>query len=185
MTRNLLFAVVLVTLLLISTDLNKDERKKMLFDALLYKYGAIKAGKLNQVYDAMVKAGLPINAIKLAVAQVMHETGVFSGKQRATSFNNYSGITYSGTKEQLNTGAKKSPLELPEAKGVYYAQYPNAVAWAKDYIRIISRNTKPIQASTPADFAYRLKQNKYYTDTLENYTKNITFYYNFLTKSGL
>ena len=185
-SRNIIFAVVLVTLLLISTDLNKDDRKKMLFNALLKKYGAVKASKANTVYDAMVKAGLPINILTLAVAQVMHETGVFSGSQRATSVNNYSGITYSGTNEQLATGAKKSNIELPEAKGVFYASYPSAVNWAKDYIRIISRGAnKPIQATNPADFAYRLKMNKYYTDSLENYTRNITFYYNFLKKSGI
>jgi hypothetical protein len=117
MTRNLLFAVVLVTLLLISTDLNKDEKKQKMFDAILKKYGAVKASKLNQVYDALIKAGLPIQSIKLAISQVMHETGTFSGKQSASNYNNFSGIEFSGSKEQLATGAYKSPVYKAEKNG--------------------------------------------------------------------
>lgn len=197
MTRNLVFAVVLVTLLLISTDLNKDERKKMIFDAILKKYGQEKASKMNSVYDALVRAGMPLNAVKLAVSQVMAETGVFSGKQRASTYNNFTGITWSGSKEQRATGAQKSPVALPLAEqpkdkttgkpivSYYYAQYPEKLNWAKDYIRILSRGASPITATGPADFAYKLKLNKYYTADLGQYTKLLTFFHNFLTKSGV
>jgi hypothetical protein len=187
MKFNWKFAVIFVTLLLISKQLvdNFDKKRKMLFDVILKKYGAQKASILNTVYDSLIKAGVPGSSIKLAIAQVMHETGVLSGKQRASKVNNFSGITYSGSPQQKATGAKKSNIELPEAKGTFYASYDNPVNWAKDYVRILSKGAEPIKAQSPANFAYKLKLNKYYTAPLEDYTKGLTFFYNFLTKAGI
>jgi len=199
MKFNWKYPVIFVTLYLISRQLlNKlDNKRKMIFDAILKKYGQDKANKMNAVYDALTKAGMPGSAVKLAISQVMAETGVFSGKQRASTFNNFTGITWSGSKEQVATGAQKSPVALPNAEQpkdkatgkpivkYFYAKYPNPLNWAKDYIRILSRGAMPINAQSPADFAYKLKLNKYYTADLGQYTKLLTFFHNFLTKSGV
>lgn len=198
MKKNLIVGIIFVSLFLYSQGLfdNFDTKRKMLLNAAVKKYGAERAKKLVSVYDTLKKVGLPPVTLRLALSQVMHETGVFSGKQRATNYNNFSGITYSGSKEQLATGAKKSPVALPAAeqpaaakadktKTIYYAAYESPVNWAKDYIRIISRGTKPIHAATPEDFATRLKKNKYYADAVEVYTRNLTFFNNFLSKLGV
>jgi len=164
---------------------NLDVKRKMIFESIVLKYGRTKAKLLETVHAALLRAGLPNTALKLSLAQVLFETGVFSGKQRASKANNFSGITFSGSPAQLATGAKKSVIELPEARGVFYASYPTPLNWAKDYIRILSRGSKPIQSASPSDFSIRLKKNGYYTDTVFNYSRGITLYFNYLTKLGL
>lgn len=193
MKKNFIVGLFFVTLLLYSQGLfdGYDKKKKMLFDVILKKYGAIKAGYLTSIFDALKSLNLPIETIRLALSQVMHETGVFSGKQRASTVNNFSGITYSGSPLQLATGAKKSNIALPTAEQpktgakIYYAAYPSVLNWAKDYIRILQKGSKPIQAASPQDFALRLKKNNYYTDSVENYSKGLTLFHNFLTKAGI
>lgn len=193
MKKNFLVGIFFVTLLLYSQGLfdSFDKKKKMLFEILLKKYGAAKANTLTSIYSALQSLNLPITTIRLALSQVMHETGVFSGKQRASTVNNFSGITYSGSAAQLSTGAQKSNIALPAAEQpktgakIYYASYPSILNWAKDYVRILSKGTKPIQAATPADFASRLKKNGYYTDPESVYTKGLQFFHNFLIKGGI
>ena len=198
MKKNIVIGILFVSLLLYSQGLfdGFDKKRSMLLVAAIKKYGQDRAKKLVQVYDTLKKYGLPPVTLRLALSQVMHETGVFSGKQRASNYNNFSGITYSGSKEQLATGAKKSPIKLPAneqpaaakadpSKTIYYAAYDSPANWVKDYIRIISRGTKPIHAATPEDFAARLKKNRYYADAVEVYTKNLTFFNNFLQKLGV
>lgn len=187
MKKSLIIGIIFVTLLLYSNQLSDgwDKKRQMLLDVISKKYGQIKANKLLTVYDALKKSGLPIDSLRLALSQVMHETGVFSGKQSASNYNNFSGIKFSGSKEQLATGAYKSPVSAKEDRTSFYAGYPNALSWAKDYIRIISRGSKPIHASTPEEFAKRLKQNKYYQDAESVYANALKLFSNLLSKAGI
>lgn len=192
MKKNFFIGILFVSLLLYSNGLfdNFDKKKKMIEDSLSKKYGIEKSKILTKIYDALKIYGLPVNTIKLALAQVMHETGVFSDKQKASKVNNFSGIVYSGSADQIKNGAIRSNIALPkrEQNGkttIYYAQFPSVLNWSKEYLRILSKGVKPIQAISPDDFAIRLKKNNYYTDSVENYKKNINFYYNFLTNSGI
>jgi len=193
MKKNLIVGLFFVTLLLYSKRLfdGFDKKKKMLFEVILKKYGAAKANTLTSIYTALKALNLPATTIRLALSQVMHETGVFSGKQRASTANNFSGITYSGSAAQIATGAHKSNIPLPAAEQpktgakIYYAHYNNILDWSKDYVRILSKGSKPIQAASPADFASRLKKNGYYTDLESVYAKGLQFFNNFLIKGGI
>jgi hypothetical protein len=193
MKKNFIVGLFFVTLLLYSQGLfdGFDKKKKMLFEAMLKKYGAAKANLLSSIYSSLQAQGFPATTIRLAISQVMFETGVFANKQRASKGNNFSGITYSGSAAQLATGAQKSDIALPAAEQpktgakVYYAKYPSILNWTKDYLRILSRGAKPIQAATPDDFAKRLKKNGYYTAQESVYAKGLHFFNNLLTKSGI
>lgn len=189
MKKNLIVGLLFVSLLLYSGGLfdNFDKKKKMIQDSFSKKYGKERAAKLTKVYDALLAFKLPIDTLKLSLSQVLHETGVFMGKQRASDYNNFSGIKYSGSKEQLLSGAYKSPVSvIYNGKKSFYAGYQTPLNWAKDYIRIISMGKQPpIKAVNTEDFAVRLKNNKYYEDDVKNYSKNLNFFYNFLTSSGI
>ena len=200
MKKNLIVGIIFVSLLLYSNGLfdNFDKKRKMLQDNLSKKYGNDKANKLLRIYDALKLLKLPQDTIRLALSQVMHETGVFAGSQRASGVNNFSGITFSGSAEQLKSGAYKSNISLPnaelpkdakgkviESKRIFYAGFPTVTNWANEYIRILSKGSKPIQAINTVDFANRLKKNGYYTDLVSNYVNGLNFFYNFLTKTGI
>jgi len=193
MKKNFIVGLFFVTLLLYSQGLfdGFDKKRKMLFEAMLKKYGAAKASLLSAIYSSLQAQGLPAVTIRLAISQVMFETGVFANKQRASKGNNFSGITYSGSAAQLATGAQKSDVALPAAEQpktgpkVFYAKYPSITNWTKDYLRILSRGAKPIQAATPEDFAKRLKKNGYYTAQESVYAKGLQFFNNLLTKTGI
>ena len=101
---------------------------------------------------------------------------------------NYSGITWTGSPAQRATGATKGSVR-PTLEGGNYAKYPNVLAWAKDYIRILNLKSKPIQATGVNDFVSRLAKNNYFDvsrpNATTNYLKNVTFYHNLLTKAGI
>jgi hypothetical protein len=193
MKKNLIVGLIFVTLLLYSQGLfdGFDKKRKMLFENLSKKYGSAKAKILSEIYAGFKLLNLPDVTIRLAMAQVMHETGVLSDKQRASKVNNFGGITYSGSAAQLATGATKSNIALPDReqqKGqpkVYYAAYPTIANWTKDYMRQLEKGAKPINAATPEDFAVRLKKNRYYTATVQAYTNALKLFYNYLSKTGI
>lgn len=192
MKRNIIVGILILTLVLYSNGLfdNFDKARKMIFDVIFKKYNASVAKNVQSVYDALVKAGLPLQTIKLAIAQVLHETAHFNPKTSAVAElnTNYSGITWTGSPAQRATGATKGSAR-PILEGGNYAKYPNVLAWAKDYIRILNLKNKPIQATSVNDFVSRLAKNNYFDvsrpNATTNYLKNITFYHNLLTKAGI
>jgi len=184
MNRSLKFALIFVALLFISKTFNSDQlrRKKMIFEAIYKKYGANRLGKFAKVYEALESLKLSDLQFKLALIQIMQETGVFASTSKVYDLNtNASGITFSGSEAQLKTGAIKGSLR-PTNEGGNYAKYPTLRAWAVDYLRILNKGVFPLTAKTPLEFAQKLKQNKYYTDSVENYSKNLNFYYNLINK---
>jgi len=195
MKRNIIVGILFLTLVLYSNGLfdNFDKARKMLFDVIFKKYNASVAKNVQAVYDALVSAGLPIQTIKLCIAQVLHETAHFNPviSKVAETNNNYSGITWVGSAAQKATGATQGSAR-PSKEGGHYAKYPNVLAWAKDYIRILNLKNKPIKATGVNDFVTRLAKNNYfdtdpvkYPNAVPNYLNNVTFYHNLLTKAGI
>jgi hypothetical protein len=195
MKFNWKFAGIFVTLLLLSKDLfnNLDNKRRMLQELFTIKYGPEVARNVLAVYNALAKAGLPIQTIKYCIGQIMYETGNFNPKvSKVAKLNtNYSGITWTGSIAQRASGATKGSAR-PVSEGGNYAKFPNVDAWAKDYIRILNRLSKPINATSVSDFASKLAKNGYYdTDpkkypnAVKKYTSALVSYYNFLTKSGI
>lgn len=100
--------------------------------------------------------------VPLAIAQIAHETAGFTSRVSVELYN-LSGIKYINKPYQKATKGTLSP------EGNYYAKYESYNDWAVDYLRILSLGYKPINATNIRDFAYKLKQNNYYTDSASNY----------------
>lgn len=120
---------------------------------------------------ALLEGGMKETFIPLAIAQIAHETAGFNSKVAITC-NNLSGIKFINKPYQKATSCTGSP------EGNNYARFENYEAWAKDYIRILSNGYRPIDAKDVTDFAYRLKQNNYYTDNVANYKAGLTSWMN-------
>lgn len=119
----------------------------------------------QQAATALLSAGMSISFLPLALSQIAFETGGFKSRILSVD-NNLSGIKY--VKQAGATQGSLSP------EGNYYAHFGTYNAWAKDYIRIISRGSNPpIKATDTTDLAIRLKANGYYTDTVNNYTRGL------------
>jgi flagellum-specific peptidoglycan hydrolase FlgJ len=117
--------------------------------------------------DSLIDAGVSAYFIPLAIAQLAHETAGFTSRVSEAN-NNLSGIKYINKPYQVN--ASKGLLS-PE--GNYYAKYDSIKDWAVDYVRILSRGARPIDAANITDLSNRLKQNGYYNDTVTNYTAGL------------
>ena len=130
-------------------------------------YNAKNAQKAGEALKGALTAyGYPQTLLPVLLAQVAHETVGFTSVIAITD-NNLSGIKFVG-----QAGATKGRLS-PE--GNYYAKYNSSTLWAKDYLRILSRGGEnaPIHATDSTDFVNRLKDNRYFTDSLENYQRAI------------
>jgi hypothetical protein len=129
-------------------------------------YNAKNAQKAGEALKGALTAfGYPQTLLPILLAQVAHETAGFTSA--VATDNNFSGIKFVG-----QVGATKGRLS-PENN--YYAKYANTNLWAKDYLRLLSRggNNAPIKATDSTDFVNRLKDNRYFTDSLENYQRAI------------
>jgi hypothetical protein len=114
--------------------------------------------------------GAPKSAIPFMVSQVAHETGDFKSLE-LQKYNNATGIIFLNSPKQKN--ASRGDV-LPESPQYNYAVFDTIEDWARDYMRILSIGSKPpIKASTLTDFVTRLKNNKYFGDTIENYLKGL------------
>lgn len=128
-----------------------------------------RATKAQQAFAVILKEqGKPMSQLRLLMLQAAHETGGF--KSRLSTANNLSGIKYRPKTAIL--GESNSGILSPE--GDYYSKFDSIDSWARRHYQIVNRGTnKPIDAQTIQDFAARLKANKYFTDTLTNYTKGL------------
>lgn len=138
----------------------------------------------NVLYNIFLSVGFPINSIKFAVAQALHETGNKIDQPHETNGKNWSGITYIG-QPTLQKNAKRGNLKPQKDwndpnKPEYYAWFDTVEDWARDFKRIISRSNglkgRPIEATTLKEYATRLKANYYFGDTVENYSKALTYW---------
>jgi hypothetical protein len=182
MRNNFLIGGIFFVILLAASKLGtKDTNSKSLYEAFLAKYGKTKAEKFQIIYNTLKKFNLSPTLIRYIIAQVMQETGIISSTQSLTNYNNYSGITYSGSAGQKATGAYRSPAIQPENRKNNYAAYPEITNWAKDHLRIISFSPNyPIKATSITDYARRLKANGYYGGSETVYANNMKKFNDFL-----
>lgn len=181
MNKKVIYAAIIVFLGL--TILIKNP--KMLLDAMLIKYGKDKRDKFAKVYNAIISLPISKTTIKMVLAQILTETGVFSSSSNVFDLNNNaSGILYTGSKGQIANGATKGSKRM-SIEGGYYAKFDTLQNWAKEYYRVLNRGAMPLKAIDINDFAVRLKQNNYFTAPLKEYQKNLVFYNNYLTKYGI
>ena len=126
-------------------------------------------GRLTKLYLAMQGKGLTALQIQLMLSQALFETGLFT---QAPNFhnmdvlNNYAGITGNS--------------RYPAGAGSGYAQYPSLDAFVDDWIGLISSSNDPIDATSVTDFVTRLRENGYYTDSIQNYGNGVATYFNLL-----
>lgn len=125
---------------------------------------------LKKVVAALIAAGASGKELLFLLAQVAHETGTFE-KGIFASHNNASGITWANKPYQKNA-TKGNPL--PENPKYFYAKFATLADWAKDYIRIAGKAVK--SSNTLSEYAQKLKDQKYYTDTVANYTKALKYH---------
>lgn len=126
--------------------------------------------KLTALENTLKAAGFKEPQLNFALASLLHETGIFSKKQSLTEKNNnYSGIKWINASRQKNA-TKGQPVPPSERDTInpnnplnYYAKFASIQDWANDYKRITSTfGFKPILATSPEDWAHRLKLNSYF-----------------------
>lgn len=157
-----------------------------------FSFGKFKKNvqlKLLQVQDYLIEAGLDNeHQLKLALAQILLETGQFTAKSTVAKLNNnYSGIKWLNAPRQKNA-SKGSPVPPGERSTTkpnwslnWYAKFDTGKDWAVDYLRILSLGTKkPILAATPDEFVDRLKANRYFGGDINSYKKNVNYFYNLI-----
>jgi flagellum-specific peptidoglycan hydrolase FlgJ len=111
--------------------------------------------------------GHTTDKLGMLLLQVALETGGF--KSHVAQVNNMSGIKWNPTG---NTVKGEYDSKIKSAEGDNYAGFDSLDNWANKYYQIINRGTnKPLDAANIDDFAARLKENGYFTDTLSNYSK--------------
>lgn len=129
-------------------------------EKLQYNYLVIRALLISQ--------GMPENTATWAAAQVMHETNGLKSRVSKDD-NNLSGIMWINKPYQNATRG----TARPRAEGGYYARYADKRDWAKDFIRVVSFGTKPVAAASLQDYVNRLADNKYFTDSRQNYYNGV------------
>lgn len=143
----------------------------------------------KKVLVALVQAGAKPSMLPLLMSQVAVETGDFDSNQFRIN-NNASGITFSTSGKQKNA-TRGNPLPMREQPIVngkrvikyYYAKFPTLKDWAIDYLRIVNRSVTT--ATDVVDYAKKLKAQRYYADTLQNYIRAIQGHFERLKKLGL
>lgn len=133
------------------------------FDSLKSKFNHDDVYRLQVVAEALARAGVDTGRIKMMLAQILHETGIFTDNNknhRATDqLNNYAGISKNGQLKGYNT----------------------VDDFVVDYLRVLNLPSHhPIEATNITDFNDRLKANGYYTDSKSNYGNALNYYYNLL-----
>ena len=162
-----------------------NKKASMFFNNILAKYGTDKRDKLIKVIDALNTLPISKTQLKLLIAQVMNETAMFSSTSNVFDLNNNaSGILYTGSTGQKANGAKQGSKRM-SIEGGYYAKFDTLNNWAKEYYRVLNRGALPLRATSAKDFAIRLKQNNYFTAPVSEYSKNLVFFHDYLTKNGL
>jgi hypothetical protein len=138
--------------------------------------------KASEIISALKKAGIKDSFLPVLLGQVANETaykGVPFNSPVSQNNNNYSGITWINKKAVQKGANKGTMLNLKETKGkaYYYAKFDTLQDWANDYARILSiGHNPPIKAINTTDFVSRLKENRYFTDSVETYLKNVNYW---------
>ena len=110
-----------------------------------------------------------LDKLGLVLLQMAHETGGFTSHVSSAN-NNFTGIKFA--KQEGATRGILSP------EGDYYADFQSPYYWAKSYYHELTKKSNPLGATSIEDFAARLKKNRYFTASLESYTKALKSWVN-------
>lgn len=139
--------------------------------------------KLNVLNDSLINAGIPEEKRRFLISQILFETGKFTSKSNVAKLNNnFTGIKWLNKPYQKAKQGSAVPLSeriSPANSPInFYAKFDSFNDWANDYKRILSTfGAKPINAINLKDFARRLKLNKYYGSSENEYYKGLKFYF--------
>jgi hypothetical protein len=132
---------------------------------------------LEAIKKALIKQGLKGLQLTLALCQVAHETGDFESNVLLKN-NNATGIMFLNNAKQKNC---KKGLPFPSKEGKYfYANFNSLDDWAIDFLRIVKKSL--FSSVGIVDYATKLKNQKYFTDNLQNYIKGMNSHYKQLDK---
>jgi hypothetical protein len=126
----------------------------------------------KKVFKALLYAKIPLDKIKIIMAQSSFETGGFNDKKMYT-LNNASGINFSGKANQKNA-VKGTPLPPRESKTAHYAKFYSLNDWAVDHWRIVKKRFEGVNSIK--EYATKIKQSNYFTGSLPNYIKGMEYY---------
>ena len=123
--------------------------------------------------ELLKKNKVPGTAIPLLLSQIILESNWFTSDPYLSD-NNPAGITWNENyRNRPGTSiGRQRPIKEKEGKTNNYVHFQDFNYAVKDYIRVISQNGvlgKPIDSLNYIDYAKRLKANKYYTSSLEDY----------------
>lgn len=121
------------------------------------------------ILNALINAGVNASVIPFLMAQIAHETNGFKSRVLKTD-NNASGIMFINKPTKQLNAVKGSRYPANEGK-YFYARFNTLNDWAKDYLRVLGKTAQT--ATSLADFAQKLKNRRYYTDTVKNYTNGL------------
>ena len=133
--------------------------------------------------QALIESGYSEPQLSMLMAQAAHETDGFN-KKLAVENNNYAGIKYTPALSKIAAPSNNffAPAkESPSGIRVPYAHFNDMQDFVKRWIPYAHLNQKrkgnktgpPLNASSFADYAHRLKQNGYYQDPESLYLKRM------------
>lgn len=145
------------------------------FGSLASTYGSDNVQPIQSLYTVLSNAGLTSLQVQLLLSQAIHETGLFTSNPnwKNVGNNNMAGITAHGS--------------YPADSGGTYAMYPDLNTFVNDWLSpaVLDKGSYPLNASSPLDFATRLKANNYYGDSLANYSADLQKWFNVLQSAQI
>jgi len=142
---------------------------------------AYNSSNAKLVLNALISAGAPAQVLPFLMSQVAHETGNFNSRVMKAN-NNASGIMFINKPLKQKNATRGLPYPKKEGK-YWYANFASLTDWARDYLRIVGK--LPMQAVSLPDYAAKLRQRGYYTDSLSNYTKGLKIHFKGLIDTGI
>lgn len=176
MRKYILIAVLVVLIFVLTTTKTGKEISTKVMETIKDYYknlSAIQIAKATDLIKSLRKQNVPEKALPLVMAQIALESAHFNSTLAKTS-NNFAGIKYFG-----QTGATPSSVKAPasEENGYArpYAHFDSTDSFVKEYLRILNKvgKARPLQATTPAEYAHALKLNRYYQAPEADYARNI------------
>lgn len=183
-SRNIALVAIAFAALFAFSQKARDELASV-FSGLSQWFDQTTIAKIYLAYQALKNVGLSGVQLKLALCQVMYETGAFSAKSdAANNDNNYTGIVWINNPAIQKNATQGGPADTA---GYYWAHFKTVNDWAVDYDRIVNRGPNyPIDNATdPNTFAQLLSQNGYYTGSETNYAGGLLHYWNIFSAIGL